>query len=62
MMPPVRNTAVEKITAVFADRARTSPNPAKIKAITAVANTSKKPSTHRWTTHQRKYSIIDNGV
>ena len=30
-------------------------------AITAVANTSKKPSTHRCTTHQRQYSTIDSG-
>ena len=55
-------TAVEKMTAVFAARARTRPSPAKMSAITAVANTSKKPSTHRWTTHQRKYSIIDKGL
>jgi hypothetical protein len=30
----------------------------KISAITAVAKTSKKPSTQRWTSHQRQYSII----
>ena len=28
--------------------------------MTAVANTSKKPSTHRCTTHQRQYSTIDD--
>ena len=28
--------------------------------MTAVANTSKKPSTHRCTTHQRQYSTIGN--
>ena len=27
--------------------------------MTAVAKTSKKPSTHRCTTHQRQYSTID---
>ena len=26
--------------------------------MTTVAKTSKKPSTHRWTTHQRQYSAI----
>ena len=26
--------------------------------MTTVANTSKKPSTQRWTTHQRQYSAI----
>ena len=31
---------------------------AKKKAITVVAKTSKKPSTHRWITHQRQYSTI----
>ena len=31
----------------------------KKKAITVVAKTSKKPSTHRCTTHQRQYSTID---
>ena len=30
--------------------------------ITATANTSKKPSTHRCTTHQRQYSTIDRWV
>ena len=28
------------------------------KAITTVAKTSKKPSTQRWTTHQRQYSAM----
>ena len=32
------------------------------KAITAVAKTSKNPSTHRCTSHQRQYSTIDNEV
>jgi hypothetical protein len=31
----------------------------KMKARAAVAKTSKKPSTHRWTTHQRQYSITE---
>ena len=39
--------------------ARTRPMRLKISAITAVANTSKKPSTHRWTSHQRQYSTIE---
>ena len=30
--------------------------------MTAVAKTSKKPSTQRWTTHQRQYSTIDRCV
>ena len=30
--------------------------------MTTVAKTSKKPSTHRWTTHQRQYSAIDRWV
>jgi len=39
--------------------ARMSPRRVKISATTAVANTSKKPSTHRCTSHQRQYSIIE---
>jgi hypothetical protein len=38
------------------------PMRAKTKAMAAVAKTSKKPSTHRWTTHQRQYSITDRCV
>ena len=53
---------VARTTAVLAARGRTSPRPAKMSAITAVAKTSKKPSTQRWTTHQRKYSIIDSAL
>ena len=30
--------------------------------MTVVAKTSKNPSTHRWTTHQRQYSTIDRCV
>ena len=30
--------------------------------MTAVANTSKKPSTHRCTSHQRQYSTIESEV
>ena len=37
----------------------TRPRRVKMRAMTAVANTSKKPSTHRWTSHQRQYSIIE---
>ena len=33
-------------------------NRMKMKAMTVVAKTSKKPSTHRWTTHQRQYSTM----
>jgi methyl-accepting chemotaxis protein len=38
------------------------PQRAKTKASAAVAKTSKKPSTHRCTTHQRQYSITDRCV
>jgi hypothetical protein len=34
----------------------------KMKASAVVAKTSKKPSTHRCTTHQRQYSITDRLV
>ena len=54
---------VENSTALVADaRARTRPSCVNRKAITAVAKTSKKPSTHRCTTHQRQYSTIDRCV
>jgi hypothetical protein len=58
-MPPKRNTMVSATIARFALAARTSPSFVKISAHTAVANTSKKPSTHRCTSHQRQYSIIE---
>ena len=44
--------------AITADCTRTRPSRTKIREITAVAKTSKKPSTHRWTTHQRQYSAM----
>ena len=57
MMPPARKMVVEKSTA---RRGRRAPRAARAatnrKAITTVAKTSKKPSTHRCTTHQRQYS------
>ena len=55
-MPLARKTVVEKSVAAVAVPARTSPMRAKRKATAAVAKTSKKPSTQRWTTHQRQYS------
>jgi hypothetical protein len=42
--------------------ALTNPSRVKSSATTAVANTSKKPSTHRCTSHQRQYSIIEQWV
>src|SRR5687767_4299294 len=57
--PPDMNTIVANNTAVVADFACTSPSLTKISAITAVANTSKNPSTHRCTSHQRQYSTSE---
>ncbi|MNC57522.1 hypothetical protein D3C75_1071940 [compost metagenome] len=48
--------------AVVAMRRDTRPRVEKMKASAVVANTSKKPSTHRWTIHQRQYSITDRLV
>ena len=62
MMPPTRKIVVDEITAVVAVADRISPSRVNRNAITTVANTSKKPSTHRWTTHQRQYSVIDRCV
>ena len=56
-MPAKRNSALDAITAPPAWARSTSPSRAKMSAIAAVAKTSKKPSTQRWTTHQRQYSI-----
>jgi len=56
--PPLRNTIVAKRTALVAVFGRTRPSLVNRKAMTAVANTSKKPSTHRCTTHQRQYSTM----
>lgn len=41
---------------------RMRPSRMKKKAMTVVAKTSKKPSTHRCTTHHRQYSTIDRCV
>ncbi len=60
--PPVRNTTVANSTALVAVFTRTSPSFVNRKAMTAVANTSKNPSTQRCTTHQRQYSTIDRWV
>jgi hypothetical protein len=56
MMPPERKMVEESSAAFPALLRLTSFSRAKRKAITTVAKTSKKPSTHRWTTHQRQYS------
>ena len=53
------NTTVANSTFAVAEAARTSPSFTKMKLITATAKTSKKPSTHRCTTHQRQYSTTD---
>ena len=57
-IPPAKNTIVEKSTAVLATLMRNKPKRENKKAATTVANTSKKPSTQRCTTHQRQYSAI----
>ena len=49
-------------TATVADFAWSKPSRVNRNAMTAVANTSKKPSTHRCTSHQRQYSTIDRCV
>ena len=61
-MPANRKSAEEATTARPAWRFATSPSFAKTSASAAVANTSKKPSTQRCTTHQRQYSITDRCV
>ena len=50
---------VSAMIARFALAVRTRPSRVKISATTAVAKTSKKPSTHKCTSHQRQYSIIE---
>ena len=62
MMPPERKMVAESSAALAAKAGRISLSRVKKNAITVVANTSKKPSTHRWTTHQRQYSTIDRCV
>lgn len=57
--PSVRYTMVANSTATVATLPRTSPSLRKRKLITATANTSKKPSTHKCTTHQRQYSTTE---
>ena len=49
-------------TAVVAVLTRNSPSRVNRKAMTAVAKTSKKPSTHRCTTHHLQYSTSDRCV
>ena len=56
-MPPSMNNEAEARLAVVAMRRDTSPSVEKMKASAVVAKTSKKPSTHRCTIHQRQYSI-----
>ncbi len=60
--PPSMNSEAEARLAVVAMRLDTRPMLEKMKASAVVANTSKKPSTHRCTTHQRQYSITDRWV
>ena len=57
-MPPDRKMTVEKSTAFVAVWMERSFRRVKRKAMTTVAKTSKKPSTQRWTTHQRQYSAV----
>ncbi len=56
MMPPERKIVADSTLARAAMRIVTSPSRANRNAMTTVAKTSKKPSTHRCTTHQRQYS------
>src|SRR5215204_3515247 len=56
-MPPERKMMVEKSVAFVAVTTESSRRRVKRKAITTVAKTSKKPSTQRWTTHQRSHIV-----
>src|SRR3954447_11109088 len=58
MMPPERKIVAESRADLAAKAGRIKPRRVKKKAITVVANTSKKPSTQRCTTHQRQYSTM----
>src|SRR5690625_2035829 len=60
--PPSINREAEARVAAVAMVRDTSPMLQNINARAAVANTSKKPSTLRCTTHQRQYSITDRCV
>ena len=60
--PPTINREAEAKAAAVPKRLLTKPKLTKINASAAVANTSKKPSTHKCTTHQRQYSITDRLV
>ena len=53
---------VANSTAILAVDVLIRPKRVKINAITAVANTSKKPSTHKCTSHQRQYSTSEMWV
>ena len=57
--PPSMNRLADARLADVATVRDTRPMLQKIKARAVVANTSKKPSTHRWTIHQRQYSMIE---
>ena len=62
MMPPRQEDRGRQQRRLAASAGRIRFSRMKKKAITVVAKTSKKPSTHRWTTHQRQYSTIDRCV
>ena len=59
MIPPERKIVAERSAAEAAIPGRIKFNRMKTNAMTVVAKTSKKPSTHRWTTHHRQYSTIE---
>ena len=61
-MPPSMNSEADARLAVVAMLRETRPMLLNTKASAVVAKTSKKPSTHRCTTHQRQYSITDRLV
>ena len=62
MMPPDRKIVAESNAAAAARPGRIRFSRMNTNAMTVVANTSKNPSTHRWTTHHRQYSTIDRCV
>ena len=56
MTPLPRKSPMEVLTARSAVLSRSRPMRVESSAMATVAKTSKKPSTQRWTTHQRQYS------
>jgi len=59
MTPGAEVEKMLKYTERRANLLPTTPMRARMKAMNTVAKTSKKPSTHRCTTHQRQYSASE---